>query len=130
MIVAGTRMLLERSIRRYLSNCKSRIRIRENNEVVEMEVEDASLKQLIEYLYRRVDSLPISKEIKKSLRRFAEADQTQVASLATLNNIFHASRSMTPSDAKEIWKHVCPMIEYFACQNTKNVDENNLKELD
>ena len=131
MIVAGTRMLLERSIRRFLFKNKTmKIKVNENGKNVAKIVEEIHFKLLLEYLYSKEERLEIPSEIKKSLRRFAEADQTQVASLATLNNIFHASRSMTPSNAKEIWEQVSPLIEFFACQNTKSDGENNFKGVD
>lgn len=127
MIVAGTRMLLERTIKRWFYKMgMKRIEIKENGSKKKEEVDGLELKQILDYLIQHgEENLWISHEVKKAIARLSNSDQKEIISLSTLNNIMHAGRSIPQISAKEIWEAVSPLIEYFACPHDNHEIGNN-----
>ena len=117
MIVAGTRMLLERAIKRwFIKRGMRKIEIRENGKQKKKEVEGLELKQILDYLIQYgEENLGIPHETKKAIDRLSNSNQKETVSLSTLNNIMHAGRLIPQISAKEIWEEVSSLIEYFAC---------------
>ena len=127
MIVAGTRMLLERSIRRYFSRkniTKISVKISGKDEIKKLE--DLKLKQILEYISMHgEEEFDIPNEIIKAINRLSDANHRASVSLHTLNNVLHGERIIAKDSAREIWEQFSLLIEYFACRHDAYEIGNN-----
>lgn len=114
-VTIAIRVLLERTIKAYLRCMKKRsVPISINGKEQKIPIKDAKFGDILDWITKDEADIILDPEIRRALKKFKQADYSNLLSLSTLNAVIHEQFQVIYKDSVfAIWDTLSPIFEYF-----------------
>ena len=118
------RVLLERTIKSYLRRMKKRtVPVTTDGNKKKVPIADATFGDIIDWITQDDSDIVLDPEIRRSLKKFKRAENSNILSLSMLNAVIHEQFQVIYKDSVfAIWDNLAPILEYFMNRPETNAE--------
>lgn len=129
-VTIAIRVLLERTIKSYLRCMKKRnMPLVSDGKMQRIPIKDAKFGDILDWITRDDSDIILDSEVRKALKKFKQADNSNLLSLSTLNAVIHEQFQVIYKDGVfAIWDTLSPIFEYFMHSPKNNAESMAIKE--
>ena len=118
------RVLLERTIKSYLRMMKKKaVPLTIDGNKVKVPIADAKFGDILDWITSDDAGIILDPEVRRNLRKFKRADNSNLLSLSMLNAVIHEQFQVIYKDGVfAIWDNLAPVFEYFMNRPETNAE--------
>lgn len=123
-VTIAIRVLLERTIKSYLRRMKKRsVPVKIDGNMKKVPIADAKFGDIIDWITQDDSDIVLDPEIRRTLKKFKRAENSNLLSLSMLNAVIHEQFQVIYKDGVfAIWDNLAPVMEYFMNRPETNAE--------
>ena len=123
-VTIAIRVLLERTIKSYLKRMKKKtVPLTVEGKKVKVPLADAKFGDILDWITSEDSDVFLDPEVKRNLKKFKRADNSNLLSLSMLNAVIHEQFQVIYKDGVfAIWDNLAPVLEYFMNRPETNAE--------